>query len=138
MVIEAATLCLALNVFFEARSEYIPGQYAVAQVTLNRAGRDKAKVCTEVFKHRQFSWTLGVRREGDRWIIPSVLMRAVREEPEAWALAWRVAEVSLYGRMEDLTKGSTHYHARYVAPAWRRAFEPTKVLGQHVFYRAGD
>ena len=32
----SASVCLALNVYFEARSENIDGQLAVAEVTLNR------------------------------------------------------------------------------------------------------
>ena len=31
-----AVLCLALNVYFEARSEPINSQFAVAEVTMNR------------------------------------------------------------------------------------------------------
>ena len=55
MLISTAALCLALNVFHEARGEFIPGQYAVALVTLNRAEHDPAKVCDVVFKRHQFS-----------------------------------------------------------------------------------
>ena len=37
MVVGSAGLfCLALNVYFEARSEDLASQYAVAEVTLNR------------------------------------------------------------------------------------------------------
>ena len=35
-MIETTLLCLALNMYFEARSEPIAGQIAVAEVTLNR------------------------------------------------------------------------------------------------------
>ena len=35
-MIEAALMCLALNVYFEARSDTMTGQYAVAHVVINR------------------------------------------------------------------------------------------------------
>ena len=35
-MIETALMCLALNIYFEARSEPIEGQIAIAEVTLNR------------------------------------------------------------------------------------------------------
>ena len=37
---ETALMCMALNIFFEARSEPIQGQIAVAEVTLNRVASD--------------------------------------------------------------------------------------------------
>ena len=40
-MIEAAIMCLALNIYFEARSEPIQGQIAVAEVTLNRVASEK-------------------------------------------------------------------------------------------------
>ena len=35
-MIETSLMCLALNIYFEARSEPIEGQIAIAEVTLNR------------------------------------------------------------------------------------------------------
>lgn len=40
-LITQAALCLALNVYHEARSENYDGQMAVAQVTLNRVASEK-------------------------------------------------------------------------------------------------
>lgn len=132
MVISAAVLCLALNIFHESRGETVPGQYAVALVTLNRAGGDKGKVCEEVFKSRQFSWTSGVKRTKKGWSIPA---RMLPRDDEAWARADRIATVTLQGRMADITHGATFYHAKSVHPSWRHAFERTKQIGAHLFYR---
>jgi spore germination cell wall hydrolase CwlJ-like protein len=30
---------------------------------------------------------------------------------------------------------STHYHATYVAPRWRRGLNRTEQIGSHIFYR---
>ena len=35
-MLKTALMCLALNIYFEARNESIAGQIAVAEVTLNR------------------------------------------------------------------------------------------------------
>lgn len=52
MTLSEALLCLALNVYFEARGEPIIGQYAVAHVTLNRVKENNSTVCKEVYKSR--------------------------------------------------------------------------------------
>ena len=35
----------------------------------------------------------------------------------------------------DNTAGSTHYHADYVWPRWRRNMKRLKKIGRHIFYR---
>ena len=64
-MISAALMCLALNVYHEARSEPLQGQAAVAHVVLNRvaSGRWPDDVCSVVHqgyeKGRfkcQFTW----------------------------------------------------------------------------------
>ena len=49
-MIEEALMCLALNVYFEARNDSMVGQYAVAQVVINRVQHDKLPddVCSVV------------------------------------------------------------------------------------------
>ena len=51
--------CLARNVYYEARGESLAGQYAVAEVTMNRKaslGYPKT-VCDVVYQRDAFSWT---------------------------------------------------------------------------------
>ena len=62
-MIEAALMCLALNVYFEARNDSMVGQYAVAQVVMNRVQSNKFPndVCSVVKQSRkdgtcQFTW----------------------------------------------------------------------------------
>src|SRR5579859_77810 len=51
-------LCLALNVYREARNQPIEGQLAVAHVTLNRyETSDLPTICDVVFKTGNFAWT---------------------------------------------------------------------------------
>ena len=51
--------CLARNVYYEARGESSAGQYAVAEVTMNRkASQHYPKtVCEVVYQREAFSWT---------------------------------------------------------------------------------
>lgn len=134
MIVHSALLCLALNVYHEARSEPLRGQYAVALVTQNRAEHDDSKVCGEVFKPFQFSWANGqvthLRNGG--WKIPAALQP---REKDAWWKALKIASLTLAGHIPDFTKGSTFYHTRAVHPAWRKAYEVTVRVGAHIFYR---
>lgn len=129
-MLAVAVLCLATNIFHEARGEPVIGQYAVAQVTMNRAGGDQAKVCKVVYQKNQFSWT---NDPSKRYSDPKKI------DPDAWERAIRIAKVVLKGRMYvDLSGGATHYHATYVRPQWRLSMEKTRRYGRHVFYATID
>jgi N-acetylmuramoyl-L-alanine amidase len=135
MIVSTALLCLSLNIFHEARGETVPGQYAVALVTLNRA-KTEDRVCREVFKRKQFSWANhGVKRTAKGWVISKKLQP---REAEAWERAQIIASVVLRGRFFDLTHGATHYHTHAVSPVWRHKLEPTRVIGNHRFYRVAS
>lgn len=117
-------LCLAKTIYWEARGESIRGQYAVAQVVLNRVASPKFKntICGVVYKPRQFSWTH--IHKHDRI-----------SEPLAWQVAKIVAKAAIEGLVPDLTHGATYYHADYVRPSWRKKFQKTVKIGKHIFYK---
>ena len=131
-MIEAALMCLALNVYFEARNDSMVGQYAVAQVVMNRVQHDKFPndVCSVVKQSRndgtcQFSWYCDGKSDKPR-------------EPYAWAYAQMVAADVLIGQgieVTDITQGATHYHANYVRPYWADKLEYTVTYGSHLFYK---
>jgi spore germination cell wall hydrolase CwlJ-like protein len=132
MVLASALLCLAANIFFEARGEQVPGQYAVALVTMNRAERDPHKVCAEVLKPKQFSWTsLYVQRRRGSF---SVKQEYVMQDEDSWDRAKRIAGIVLSGRFPDITNGATYYHAAYVHPGWRKEVVYREKIGNHLFY----
>jgi spore germination cell wall hydrolase CwlJ-like protein len=134
-MISAALMCLAMNVYHEARSEPMIGQYAVAHVVVNRVQSTKYPndVCAVVHqgfhkgKHRcQFSWYCDGK--SDR----------VPEGSENWVRAQMVAwEMMREGRFRGITEGATHYHATYVSPRWRsdRGMDLIGRIGSHIFYR---
>jgi spore germination cell wall hydrolase CwlJ-like protein len=123
--------CLAEAVYFEARSEPVAGQAAVAQVVLNRvrSGLYPSSICGVVYQNRhhynacQFSFAC----EGKSLRVT---------EPEAWRTAVKVAEDVTSGTtyLSDVG-GATHYHANYVKPRWARSLVKMDVIGHHVFYK---
>jgi spore germination cell wall hydrolase CwlJ-like protein len=130
-VITAALMCLALNVYHEARSEPLQGQAAVAHVVLNRvaSGRWPDDVCSVVHqgyeKGRfkcQFTWYCDGKPDEPTEIL-------------AWAKSVLVANQVLTGVVPDVTNGATHYHARYVNPYWSASLSKTVTYGSHLFYR---
>lgn len=122
--------CLAQAVYFEARSEPLEGQLAVAQVVLNRVRSPywPDRVCAVVFEgeqrrhHCQFSFACDGRSDKPK-------------NRRAWQIAKMVALVALDGLWRDVTGHATHYHAVYVTPSWRAAMAPTVRYGDHLFYR---
>jgi len=126
-------VCLARNVYFEARGEPLAGQRAVAEVTMNRkaSGRYPATVCGVVYQKNwdplrkryvgAFSWT-----EFDSLPNPA---------GDRWLLAWEVAEAAYYGREAPMLDGALFFHATYIKPDWAKRKQPLARIGGHVFYK---
>lgn len=132
MILESAVLCLALNIYHEARGESLIGQHAVAQVTMNRAGWKEGEVCHEVLKPKQFSWTNGglvARAKGEAHLTKAGMPR----EEDAWYQARGVAIATLSGMVPRFTQAD-HYHTTKVRPTWRNAFKRVATYGSHIFY----
>jgi spore germination cell wall hydrolase CwlJ-like protein len=125
--------CLALNIYFEARGEQIEGQYAVADVTLNRveSSRFPDTICEVVYQCRranrcQFSWVHQIRNPHNPRI----------READAWQDAQLHAMEIMYWEIQrGITDGATYFHADWVRPRWRHDFEKTAQIGVHLFYR---
>lgn len=120
--------CLRKAIYFESRGESLRGQFAVAEVILNRvdSGRYPDTVC-EVVNQRgnggcQFSYTCDGRADAMR-------------DPEAIDRAGRIARVMLDGAPRALTMGATYFHTAAVRPNWSRRFAQTTVIGAHLFYK---
>jgi N-acetylmuramoyl-L-alanine amidase len=130
---ESDLQCLAENVYFEARGEPLNGQYAVAEVTLNRmrAPNFPHTVCGVVHQWRwdpvrkrpiaDFSWTeLGVLSPDDG---------------PAWKRAMTVAN-AVYDDLHDpIVPGALFYHSTSIRPGWARTRTAIATIGNHVFYR---
>lgn len=122
--------CLALNIYWEARSEPLTGQVAVAAVTLNRVEdrRFPDEICNvvrqggEIRRNRcQFSWWCDGKKDDPL-------------EAEAWRRANTLARLTAAGVIEDPTGGAMWYHADYVDPYWADAKKQVTKIGRHIFY----
>jgi spore germination cell wall hydrolase CwlJ-like protein len=55
---------------------------------------------------------------------------------DAWVEAQQIAyNMLVFTDYRGLTEGSTHYHAKYVNPAWAKDFALVGRIGEHIFYR---
>jgi N-acetylmuramoyl-L-alanine amidase len=135
-MLETAALCLALNVFHEARNQSYLGQRAVAVVTLNRAEYRAENVCKVVFKRKQFSWANSLskaQRANPESLIPKEL---TKPDSDAWEAAKTLSEKALRKplRVPKKIHASKHYHANYVLPTWALSMKLVAVIDDHHFY----
>lgn len=120
--------CLSQAIYFEARGETIAGQFAVAEVILNRVDSPSYpnSVCAVVRQSGgggcQFSYVCDGK--------PDRIGEAT-----AYRIAGKVAGLMLSGAPRALTKGATHFHTTGVRPGWAHRFPRTARIGTHLFYR---
>ncbi|HJQ18001.1 MAG TPA: cell wall hydrolase [Allosphingosinicella sp.] len=116
--------CLATAIYYEAKSEPLAGQLAVAEVIINRtrsAGRFPATLCGVVKQRGQFSFVRGGH------------LPATPRASAGWRTAVAIAQIA----RQELATGSApralFFHAKRVSPRWHL----TRVasVGNHVFYR---
>jgi spore germination cell wall hydrolase CwlJ-like protein len=122
--------CLTAAVYYEAASESLEGQAAVAQVVLNRLRHPlfPKTVCGVVFEGAdlqtgcQFTFTC----DGSLSRRPSLV---------GWRRASDVAERALDGYVMKPVGEATHYHTVWVVPYWRPTVVKLTQIGAHIFYR---
>lgn len=116
--------CLAKAVYFEARSEPIEGQLAVAEVVMNRAasGRYPTDLCAVITQKAQFSFIQrGKFPRPDR-------------DSAAWKKAVAVAVIARQQLADTLPSSVLWYHATYVSPSWGKRLTKQTQIGLHIFY----
>ena len=122
--------CLAEALYFEARGETVKGQFAVAEVIMNRvkSKRFPSSLCGVINQGTgkkyqcQFTYTCDGHAE-------------VIAEKSAYARVGKVARAIMDGKAPKLTDGATHYHTTAVRPSWARVYTRTARIGVHLFYR---
>ena len=125
---DAEWQCLTKALYFEARGESLKGQFAVAEVILNRVDSpDYPKtVCGVVGQGGNGGCQFSYNCDG---------ARDVMRDREASEIAGRIARLMLDGAPRNLTYGATHFHTRSVHPSWSNQFERTASIGAHLFYK---
>ena len=115
-------LCLAKNIYYEARGEPMHGKIAVAQVTLNRVTHRtefQSSICGVVYAKHQFSWTMESHRE---------------PRGEAWREAQAIAKAVIVGTAHLPNFKALYFHNLTVKPRWNQTKELVARIGNHIFY----
>ena len=123
--------CLAVAIFFEARDQPIEGQYAVAEVVMNRVEdpRWPNTICGVVFQRKQFSFTHDGK--SDR------MEKYTKNDAIEWRAMLQARTIAKQIFDEGYTEmTSTHYHALSVSPSWAKGYKRDGRIGDHVFYTA--
>jgi len=125
--------CLARNVYYEARGEPVAGQYAVAEVTMNRkaAARYPESVCAVVYQ-RNWDVLRGRYVGAFSWTEFSTLPEPRGAE---WERARKVAQEVYAGRHAPELQGAMYFHATYMKPAWAAEKKLVARIGGLAFYR---
>jgi N-acetylmuramoyl-L-alanine amidase len=129
-MVGATLMCLALNIYFEARNESLAGQFAVAEVTINRVNSKyyPDDVCKVVYQKGKsacaFSWTC----DG---------ISDTPYEKEAYRKSLSIAKRFLENEKYISVVGddALFYHNTSVKPYWLSDVKQIKIVGNHVFYR---
>ncbi len=115
--------CLAGAIYFEAKSESLPGQLAVGRVVIARSksGRFPNSYCGVVFQPSQFSFVRGNAMPG------------IDKQSRQWRTAVAMAQIAHSGSWQSPVEGALYFHAARVSPGWRL----TRIarVDNHVFYR---
>jgi len=122
---QAETACMAQALYYEARSEGVRGQEAVAEVVLHRvhSGRHPKTICGVVREPGQFSFL------GDGSMLRKL-------DVEAWDKAKELSERILRREIvTSMTGRALFYHTVDVRPDWADSMVMTAQIGNHIFYR---
>jgi N-acetylmuramoyl-L-alanine amidase len=126
-MIVSAIICLALNVFYEARGASPIDQQAVAAVALNRSEAEHRSVCHVIREPKQFSWTSQYRVAQPR--LTNVLER------RAWLHSISVARQVMSDKaIRRRFTNVMYYHTHYVRPLWDRHMRIAFATPFHTYY----
>lgn len=123
-MLDAITLCLAMTVFKEARSEPKKAQYAVLEVVHNRSISPKFPnndYCSVIKSKGQFSWFKNHKS-----------MTPPKFELESWKESIAVAR-DFQTKRTNYTRGATYFNTLKLGVRYKTNVKSVRI-GQHVFY----
>lgn len=130
MIMTPAAMCIALAVYFEARGEPVKGQYAVAEVILNRVDSPR-------YPNTACAVTAQDNGPAAHDCQFSYMCDGVPETPHeaaAWERAQQIA-IDVSDESTMYVEGATHFAANTVNNRWTRQFELIDTIGSHTFYK---
>jgi spore germination cell wall hydrolase CwlJ-like protein len=110
--------CLAMSIYYESRGEIVDGQYAVADVVLNRVESDSYPndVCSVIVQRNQFHWTPRIPPRNESWQRSVELARDILNN----------------GTGRGITQGSLFFQVSPRVPPY--ATERIITIGNHNFF----
>ena len=110
--------CLATAIYYEARSEPVEGQLAVAQVVRNRvrSGRFRPSLCGVVYQPSQFPFS-----------------RRAPSNRVQWERSVKVAIIAMADGWRDIVPNALYFHAARISPRSNR--QRVARIGNNIFYR---
>lgn len=118
---DASVMCLAKNIYYEARGESKAGKLAVAKVTLNRVSSPNFanNICGVVYQKHQFSWTKNPKRK--------------IADNSAWRESLELARHAIDTKLTHLNLPALYFHNATVSPNWGK--KRIAKIGNHYFYK---
>lgn len=126
--------CLIEAIYFEARSEPIAGQIAVATTIVNRTSNKNFQktICDVVHNKVKIRGMIGrYRCSYSYWCDTK---RKTMTDPAAVGQATLAATLSLQGLVAKGTDNVLYYHALYRKPYWAYEQKYITRIGNHLFY----
>lgn len=122
-MLDAITLCLAMVVFKEARSEPLKAKYSVLEVVHNRSNDERFKndYCSVIKSKGQFSWFKNHNS-----------MKPPKYELDAWKESIAIAR-DFQRKKTNYTKGAVYFNHSKMGVRYKTNVKSVKI-GQHVFY----
>ena len=137
MIVTAAVVCLALNIYHEARNQPIIGQIAVSEVVLNRVMDEEYPdtVCKVIYQAKYKKGdNLPIRNQCQfSWYCDGKSDKPTDIDAYRWALM--LSGRILSGEFAPLTDGSINYHSTKVQPDWKIKKEKVVQIEDHIFYK---
>ena len=138
-------MCVAANIYHEARGESDQGKIAVASVVMNRVAhksfpstpcgvvKDAKRRKGKLVKNRcQFSWYC----DGKYDVIDlDKKDYTVRGDKKDFRKALTIAMFVMMKVIPDNTNGALYYHANYVTPSWSKKFMMVASFDNQYFYK---
>lgn len=126
----AAIDCLTSAVYYEAASDGMDGERAVAQVVLNRARHPAfpPSICGVIYQGAE-------RTTGCQFTFSCDGSLSRLPNKAAWAVAQRIATAALSGSVYAPVGLATHYHTNKVVPYWASSLTFSNMVKTQLFYR---